>query len=87
MRTRNVKPKPHTAGIASALVTLAGIASSPELLGVLPGKWAAAVTIAGVVLQAATKGVQHGDTVLVDRDVAEIKGLAKPKATKTLEPR
>lgn len=71
--------KPHTAGIVSALVTLTGIAASPELLGVLPAKWAAVVTIVGVVLQAITKGVQHGDTVLVDRDEAAAVGFAKPK--------
>lgn len=73
-------PKPHTAGIAAALTTLAGIVLSPAVLGVLPPKWAAALTIVGVVLQAATKGVQQGDTVLVSRDEAVAAGFAKPKA-------
>lgn len=79
MRIRNVTPKPHTAGIFAALTSLIGIASSPELLNILPAKWSAIVALGGVVFQALTKGVQHGDTVLVNRDIAETKGLAAPK--------
>jgi hypothetical protein len=79
MRTRNVKPKPHTAGIVAALTTFAGVALSPAILGILPPKWAAAVTLTGIVAQSLTKAVHQGGTVVVDRDVAEVKGLAKPK--------
>jgi hypothetical protein len=79
MRTRNVKPKPHTAGIFAALTTIIGIAASPELLNILPPKVSAGVALGGVVLQAITKGIQHGDTVLVDRDEAVAVGFAKPK--------
>lgn len=82
MRIRNVKPKPHTAGIFAALTTIVGIAASPELLNILPPKWSAGVALAGVVLQAVTKGIQHGDTVLVDRDEAAAAGFATPKPEK-----
>jgi hypothetical protein len=61
------KPRPHTAGIVAALTSIAGILASPAVLGVLPTKYAAAVTIAGVVLQAFTKGVASGGTDLVPK--------------------
>lgn len=74
--------KPHTAGIFAALTTLAGIAASPEVLNVLPAKWAAALTIGGVVLQSVTKGVQHGDTAVVPKDEAAEAGLIPPRPRK-----
>lgn len=79
MKPRNVKAKPHTAGIFAALTTVAGVVLSPEVLNILPAKWSAGIALGGVVLQAVTKGVQHGDTVLVDRDEAVAVGFAKPK--------
>lgn len=57
--------KPHTAGILSALVTLAGLCASPAVLNVVPAKYAGAVTALGVILQAFTKPVTAGNTTLV----------------------
>lgn len=72
----------HAAGAFAALTTLFGILSSPEVLGILPAKVATGVMVGGVVLQAMTKGVQHGNTVVVPRDDAVAVGLAKPKPEK-----
>lgn len=59
--------KPHTAGILAALTTIAGVCLSPAVLNLLPAKYAAPVTIAGVVLQAFTKPVSAGGTDLVPK--------------------
>lgn len=60
--------KLHTAGMLAALVTLAGLASEPAILNVLPEKYAHILTAVGIVLQAITKGIQQGGTSLVPRD-------------------
>lgn len=60
--------KPHMAGILAALVSVAGIVTSPAVSNLLPATWAGALTAAGIVLQAVTKGVQHGGTDLVPKD-------------------
>lgn len=57
--------KPHTAGILAGLLSAIGIVTSPAVIGVLPAKYAAIVTAAGIVLQAFTKPVTAGDTDLV----------------------
>jgi hypothetical protein len=59
--------KPHTAGILAALVTIGGIVTSPVVAGLLPGKYAAAITAAGALLQAFTKPVHAGDTDVVPK--------------------
>lgn len=82
MRPRNVTPKPHTAGIAAVLTTVAGVMASPLAFGILPGKWATGIAIGGALLQAFTKPVHAGDTVVVSRDDAAAVGLAKPKEMK-----
>ncbi|NUR18243.1 MAG: hypothetical protein HOQ12_01785 [Gemmatimonadaceae bacterium] len=40
----------HWKALASALTSLAGLVSEPDLLNLLPAKWAHALTVAGVVL-------------------------------------
>jgi len=62
----------HVAGLLSALVSIAGLLSHPEILNLLPEKYAVIMSAAGVVLQAITKGVQHGATELVDRETGTV---------------
>lgn len=47
--------------IGAGLVTTIGVVSDPHVLGLLAPHVATAVTVGGIVLQAVTKGVQHGD--------------------------
>ncbi len=61
--------KIHWAALGSVAVTLAGVAASPAVMGVLPPKVAAGVIIGGAVLQAVTKPVQSGDQQLVPKSV------------------
>lgn len=58
----------HTAGVVSALVAIGGLLSHPEILNLLPEKYAVIVSAIGVLLQAITKGVHHGGTELIDRE-------------------
>ena len=51
----------HWPAVVSALVTFAGIASSPAILALLPAKTALIVTAAGAVCQAVTKSVTKTD--------------------------
>lgn len=48
----------HWPAVLSALITVAGIATSPAVLALLPLKAAAIVTAVGAVLQSVTNGVQ-----------------------------
>jgi hypothetical protein len=61
--------KPHTAGILSFLTSLLGFVAlnSQTIAQYVPPKAAGAVLIGGIVAQAITKGVQHGDTDLVPK--------------------
>jgi len=45
--------------ILALLTTLAGLVSSPVLLGLIPAKYAAVVIAFGALLQAVTKAVNH----------------------------
>lgn len=47
--------------IGAALVTTVGVVSDPHVLGLFAPHVATAVTVGGIVLQAVTKGIQHGD--------------------------
>lgn len=58
----------HTAGALSALIAIAGLLSHPEILNLLPEKYAVILSAVGVILQSVTKGVQHGSTQLIDRE-------------------
>jgi uncharacterized membrane protein YfcA len=58
----------HVAGVLSALVSVGGLLSHPEILNLLPEKYAVVMSAVGVVLQAITKGVQHGSTQMIDRE-------------------
>lgn len=62
------KMKPHTAGIVAAIVSLVGLLGSPEFLSLFPAKYAVMISSTGIILQAITKGVQHGGTELVPKD-------------------
>jgi hypothetical protein len=61
--------KPHTAGILSFLTSLLGFVAlnSQTIAQYVPPKVAGGVLVAGMVAQAVTKGVQHGDTDLVPK--------------------
>lgn len=62
-------PKPHTAGIASSLTTLLGLAGA--VVANPPHGWqgwaALGIAAVGSVLQAATKPVTAGETDLVPK--------------------
>lgn len=62
-------PKPHTAGIASSLTTLIGLAGTAVVSP--PHGWqgwaALGIAAAGSVLQAVTKPVAAGDTDIVPK--------------------
>lgn len=79
-------PKPHTAGIVAALITTLGLIleglRDSQVLALLPHWLSIAITVGGIVLQAVTKGVTQGGTVLIPRETAEMKGLVKPKETR-----
>lgn len=48
----------HWAAIASALTTLAGILADPDMLGLLPAKYAHALAATGVVLQLLSRAIR-----------------------------
>lgn len=52
--------KLHWPAVLGVLTTLAGVASSPAVLGVLPAKWAVVVTTTGALIQALTKALHDG---------------------------
>lgn len=47
--------------IGAGLVTTIGVVCDPRVLGLLAPHAATAVAITGIVLQAVTKGIQHGE--------------------------
>lgn len=81
MKSGNVKPVPHTAGIVAALVSVAGVLLEviPLVQGQVPPRYAWIVLVVGIVCQALTKGALHGDTVLITRDEARAVGFANPE--------
>ncbi len=61
--------KLHLAGLVGLLTSTAGIVSSPEVAALIPGKWAAAITAAGVLIQAVTRAVHKGDVIEVPKSL------------------
>jgi hypothetical protein len=57
----------HVAGLVALLISVAGLLTSPDVLNLLPAKYSDTALAIGLLLQAITKGVQHGNTVLVDK--------------------
>ena len=51
--------KSKVPGILALLTTLAGLISSPALLGLIPNKYAAIIIAFGALLQAVTKAINH----------------------------
>lgn len=47
----------RTAGWVALVISVAGIMTHPEILGLLPEKWAVAVSGIGIILQAITKSL------------------------------
>lgn len=91
MKSPKVTPRPHTAGIVAALITTLGLIlealTDSQVLQLLPHWASIAITIGGIVLQALTKGVTQGNTVLITRDEAIGVGFAKPKERKPKTPK
>jgi len=57
---KNFISKLHLAGIVGLATTIVGILGDPALAGFLPHKVAAAVAIAGAVIQASTRAINKG---------------------------
>lgn len=72
MKAPAAPPRPHVAGIVAALTSVAGVLLEviPTVQGHVPPKYAWIVLVVGVICQALTKGVSHGNTVLISRDDA-----------------
>lgn len=50
-------------GVAGFLTSIAGVLSAPEVLHVLPPKYATALTVTGVLVQSVTRPMHDGETV------------------------
>lgn len=59
--------KLHLSGILGALTTLGGLAASPEVANLIPGKWSAVVVAVGALIQATTRAVHKGDVMEVPK--------------------
>lgn len=58
----------NLAGLGSAAIAILGLLSHPEILGLFPEKYAIVISAIGIALQSITRGVQQGNTQLVDKE-------------------